>query len=55
MPLTFKIKDGKHQGELGIIIEELPDGRLKTLTLDGDIHYYDKDGIEATRALGDKR
>lgn len=46
MPETIEIKDGKHAGELGVVIERLPDGRLKTLTLEGDIHYYGKDGRE---------
>ena len=46
MPETIEIKDGKHKGELGVVIEKLPNGKLKTLTLEGDIHYYDKEGKE---------
>lgn len=52
MPMTIEIKDGKHRGELGVVIEEMSDGRLKTLTLEGDIHYYDKEGKEYTNYRG---
>jgi len=54
MPMSIEIKDGKHQSELGVVIEEMPDGRLKTLTLEGDIHYYDKDGKEQAKPVGGK-
>ncbi len=43
---SIEIKDGKHKGELGVVIETQSDGSQKTLTLEGDIHFYNQEGYE---------
>lgn len=44
---SIEIKDGKHKGELGVIVDTNPfNGVRKVLTLEGDCHYFDKDGKE---------
>ena len=45
---TIRIENGKHKGELGVVLEVNINGIRKTLTLEGDIHYYDQQGYEVT-------
>ena len=42
----IEIQDGKHKGELGVVVEEMADSVVKVLTLEGDCHYYDRDNQE---------
>jgi len=51
--MIVEIKNGKHKGEHGVVIEVLTSGKLKTLTLEGDIHYYDKEGYETRPDITD--
>ena len=44
--LAIEIKDGQHEGELGVILEKSKDGVRKVLTLEGAIHFYDEKGYE---------
>ncbi|MCK4649507.1 hypothetical protein KAT51_08280 [bacterium] len=52
---TFEIKSGKHKGELGVVVGANKDGIRKTLTLEGDIHYYNQQGCEVVAVIGKPR
>lgn len=45
MTETINIIDGKHAGEIGVVIKEYR-GIKEVLTLEGDVHIYDSNGKE---------
>ncbi len=55
MRIIIDIKSGKHAGEPGIVVQELNSNLFKTLTLEGDIHYYDSKGNEVKPVINIQR
>ena len=45
----IEIKNGKHRGELGIVVQVIAENVLKVLTLEGDYHYLNSEGYEAAK------
>ena len=46
--MVIHIRDGKHEGELGVIINT-SNNIHEVLTLEGDIHYYTLDSKEVIK------